>query len=312
MAVAVASKATDKVHQTIGADYNSQRDNLNLVGFKRTLYEWSMHLPAPYELGTEFPLALSPTLLPTRLSELVAAVKKLSASGVVRVLLTKHGAIYFRDVGVQTAADFSQFAAAFGWPAHEDIGNPVRRTVLAPNVATANEGPNTQPIYPHNEFGLSPHYPQYVLFYCAGAPEQGGETPINSSIVLYERLKETVPEFLNALEAKPGTQYHNADTKQGVKYQLFYPKKPRDNVSSPGTSVLQSYGKKILDSDGVEDRRAKIEKEIKRLPTATWQWENQSESNQLGDLRVWQRLPGMLQNPDICRRVAEQCSAPET
>lgn len=57
-------------------------------------------------------------------------------------------------------------------------------------------------MYPHNEFGLSPHYPAYVFFYCLEAPETGGETPINSSIVLYRRLKEVVPEFLEEIEEK--------------------------------------------------------------------------------------------------------------
>lgn len=45
--------------------------------------------------------------------------------------------------------------------------------MLAPNVATANEGPNTMPVYPHNEFVLSPHYPAYVLFFCVKAAEEG-------------------------------------------------------------------------------------------------------------------------------------------
>lgn len=76
-------------------------------------------------------------------------------------------------------------------------------------------------------------------------------------------------------------------------YQLFYPNTPRDDISSAGTSVLQSYGIHVRDNDTVEQARNKIESEIRRLPTATWTWENQSEANELGDLRVWQRLPGM-------------------
>lgn len=77
-----------------------------------------------------------------------------------------------------------------------------------------------------------------------------------------------------------------------MKYQLFYPNKPRSDTSSPGTSVLQSYGIKVEDTDSVDEARRKIELEIQRLPTTTWEWVNQSEENPLGDLRVWQRLPG--------------------
>ncbi len=47
----------------------------------------------------------------------------------------------------------------------------------------------------------------------------------------------------------------------------------------------------MVDSDNVEEARAKVETEIRRLPTATWQWENQSAENELGDLRVFQVLP---------------------
>jgi hypothetical protein len=111
-------------------------------------------------------------------------------------------------------------------------------------------------------------------------PILGGETPINNSVVLYKELKERHPEFIEELE------------KKGVKYQLFHPNGPRDQVASAGTTVLQAYGQHVLDSDDTETARAKIEKEIRRLPTAEWIWENQSEENPLGDLRVWQHLPG--------------------
>lgn len=180
---------------------------------------------------------------------------------------------------------FSRFAHAFGWAPHEDIGNPVRRVVHAKNVASANEGPNTQPVYPHNEFGLSPHFPAYVFFYCVSPPETGGETPINNSIVLYRRLKERHPQFIKDIE------------KKGVKYQLFYDNAPRDQTSSARNSVLQAYGGNVLDGDDTETAREKIETEVRRLPTATWQWENQSESNRLGDLRVWQHLPAVRDHP---------------
>ncbi|KAL1955321.1 hypothetical protein VTO42DRAFT_8661 [Malbranchea cinnamomea] len=259
-----------------------ERFELNGAGsvtFEPAPYAPSRNISASYISNTTFPLSLTPSIPNQPVASLVAAIKKLSSDGTIRKLLTDHGAIYFQNLGLSGADEFSQFASAFGWLPHEDIGNPVRRTVHAFNVATANEGPNTQPVYPHNEFGLSPHYPAYVLFYCAGEPETGGETPINNSIVLYEELKARHPEFIEKIE------------KKGVLYQLFYPNTPREDNTSPGTSVLQSYGKHVLDTDSVDEARAKIEKEIRRLPTATWTWENQSEANQLGDLRVWQRLP---------------------
>lgn len=122
---------------------------------------------------TDFPISLAPSDRDAKVDDIVAAARDLAVTGQVRNLLDKHGAIYFQNLKLQDAHEFSKFAHAFGWLPHEDIGNPVRRTILAKNVATANEGPNTQPVYPHNEFGLSPHYPAYVLFYCVSAPETG-------------------------------------------------------------------------------------------------------------------------------------------
>ncbi|KAL2018684.1 hypothetical protein VTK56DRAFT_519 [Thermocarpiscus australiensis] len=248
-------------------------------------YEPSVDLPAPYPEGTTFPFSLRPSRADPSLDDIVAEIQHLTASGQIQSLLDRHGAIYFQDLGLKDAHEFSKFAHAFGFEPHEDIGNPVRRTILAPNVATANEGPNTVPVYPHNEFGLSPHYPAYVFFYCLSAPETGGETPINNSVILLDWLKKRHPEFIAELERK------------GVKYQLFHRNGPRDQTSSAGTTVLQAYGQYVLDSDDTETARQKIEKEIRRLPTATWEWVNRSESNELGDLRVWQVLPAIRNHP---------------
>ncbi|KAK1755437.1 Clavaminate synthase-like protein [Echria macrotheca] len=254
-------------------------------------YAASVTLPASpsYPDNTTFPLCLSPHPSSSSLDEIIAEIRTLSASGKIAALLNRHGgAIYFSGLNLRDADEFSRFAHAFvgnGWKAHEEIGNPVRRTVVAPNVATANEGPNTMAVYPHNEFGLSPHFPGVVMFYCVAAAESGGETPINNSIILYEHLREQHPEFIEEVE------------KRGIKYQLFHPNGPRDQTASAGTTVLQAYGQHVLDSDDVETARDKIEKEIRRLPTATWRWENVSEGNLLGDLRVFQVLPAVRKHP---------------
>ncbi|KAF2011585.1 Clavaminate synthase-like protein [Aaosphaeria arxii CBS 175.79] len=253
--------------------------------FAEAEYKPTVFLPSPYPKGTVFPFTLAPVQSKTPLHDVIAEIQDLSKTGKIRSLLNTHGAIFFKDLKIENAEQFSQFAHSFGYVPHEDIGNPVRRTILAKNVATANEGPNTQPVYPHNEFGLSPHFPAYVFFYCFSAPDTGGETPINNSIILYQQLKEKHPEFIKEIEEK------------GVKYQLFYVNSSRDQTTSPGNSVLQAYGEHVNDTDDTETARQKIEKEIQRLPTARWIWENQSESNPLGDLRVWQHLPAVRKHP---------------
>lgn len=136
-------------------------------------YAPAVRLPSSTNETSTFPLSLSPSRPKSSLADILLETGELSRSGGLHKLLDQHGAIYFQNLGLKNAEEFSAFAHSFGWTAHEDIGNPVRRTIHAKNVATANEGPNTQPVYPHNEFGLSPHYPAYVLFFCLLAPESG-------------------------------------------------------------------------------------------------------------------------------------------
>lgn len=139
-----------------------------------------------------------------RLDDIVQEAIRLARSGELDTLLNKHGAVYFKDLGLKDAGEFSEFAHAFGWVPHEDIGNPVRRTIHARNVASANEGPNTQPVYPHNEFGLSPHYPSYVLFYCVTAPETGTYDLVEGKSVITElctRRRDAYQQFSPALRS---------------------------------------------------------------------------------------------------------------
>lgn len=140
--------------------------------FQTKGYKPSVQLSLPSG-NTNFPVSLGSSDPLARTDDIIAAATDLRATGQIQSLLDRHGAIYFQNLRLKDAHEFSKFAHAFGWSPHEVIGNPVRRTVLAKNVATANEGPNTQHVYPHNEFGLSPHYPAYVLFYCISAPDSG-------------------------------------------------------------------------------------------------------------------------------------------
>lgn len=127
----------------------------------------------------------------------------------------------FRDTPLRTADDFSRFAHVLAkggnWTYHVDKGLMVVRFVHAPNVATANEGPPHLAIGSHNEYGLSSHFPSYAFFFCVSQPTNGGETPIASSLELYDRLQERAPEFAKVLRDKGVrfTIHHPRDTIQG-------------------------------------------------------------------------------------------------
>lgn len=43
-------------------------------------------------------------------------------------------------------------------------------------------------------------YPSKLFFFCEIEPESGGETPIVLSHIIYERMKDKYPEFIEQLE----------------------------------------------------------------------------------------------------------------
>lgn len=92
--------------------------------------------------SAEFPLALRPANgWSPSLQDSVEAISQVSSSGELKTLVQKHGgALLIRGLPIKTPEDYSIFAHAFGFVAHEEVGRPPIRTVLAKNVKTANEG----------------------------------------------------------------------------------------------------------------------------------------------------------------------------
>lgn len=89
-----------------------------------------------------FPLALrAESSEPATVQDHVGALKQLAASGKIFELVRKHGgAVLIRGLPIETPQDYSELAHAFGFDAHEEVGRPPMRTVLAKNIKTANEG----------------------------------------------------------------------------------------------------------------------------------------------------------------------------
>lgn len=92
--------------------------------------------------SAKFSLALRPTSgwIPS-LQEYVDAIHQLSSTDELNRLVNRHGgALIIRGLPIKTPEDYSKVAHAFGFVAHEEVGRPPIRTVLAKNVKTANEG----------------------------------------------------------------------------------------------------------------------------------------------------------------------------
>ncbi|KAK2971126.1 hypothetical protein RJ640_008550 [Escallonia rubra] len=148
-----------------------------------------------------FPAVLTPnpkSKLPNTLSLTTQAIR--DQKPWLDSLLYKSGAILFRGFPVNSASDFNDVVEAFGYDELPYIGGAAPRTNVVGRVFTANESPPDQKIPFHHEMSQVPDYPSKLFFFCEVEPGSGGETPIVLSHIVYERMKERYPEFVERLE----------------------------------------------------------------------------------------------------------------
>ncbi|KAL5755936.1 hypothetical protein ACOSQ2_020682 [Xanthoceras sorbifolium] len=150
-----------------------------------------------------FPAVLSPNpttaaAVPCSASHLIEAIK--SRRPFLDSLLHKTGAVLFRGFDVKTAKDFNDVVEAFGYEDFPNLGGTALRTQVFGRVYTANESPPDQKIGFHHEVAQAPQFPSKLFFFCEVEPASGGETPIVLSHIVYERMKQRYPEFVEKLE----------------------------------------------------------------------------------------------------------------
>ncbi|KAG9449092.1 hypothetical protein H6P81_009057 [Aristolochia fimbriata] len=118
----------------------------------------------------------------------------------LEALLRSSGAILLRDFSVNTASEFNQVVEAFGYPELPYVGGAAPRTNVVGRVFTANESPPDKKIPFHHEMAQVPDYPSKLFFFCEVEPGNAGETPIVLSHLVYEKMKEKYPAFVEKLE----------------------------------------------------------------------------------------------------------------
>ncbi|KAI9160483.1 hypothetical protein LWI28_008527 [Acer negundo] len=155
-----------------------------------------------------FPSLLSPNPLtttttkaaavPCSVSDLIETIK--SQKLFLESLLHKTGAVLFRGFDVKTAEDFNDVIEAFGYEDFPSLGGTALRTQVFGRVFTANESPPDQKIGFHHEMVQALQFPSKLFFFCEVEPASGGETPIVLSHIVYERMRQNYPEFVDKLE----------------------------------------------------------------------------------------------------------------
>lgn len=240
-------------------------------------------LGSPHAPDTVSPLALRASYhgdTEPALDHVISTVKSLQSNNTFTQKLAEHGTLLFRDLPIHNAEDFSKFAHAFGFKPHEIIGIVVDRPLLAPNVAPANEAPKEVLIYNHNESPQVPHAPEYIFFYSHRAPAVGGETPISSSIELFQRAKAELPDFIATLASK------------GILSRVTYKVAAQ---YTGGSTLAQAFGKEVVEGDDAATRKAKVEAQIRRYNRdghTTWEWTDNDET-----LILTHHLPAIRTHP---------------
>ena len=125
-------------------------------------------------------------------------------------LAGRHGAVLFRGFPLASPEDFDAFVAAFNlpnFPYYESLSNAVRVN-WTERVFSANEAPPEVTIYLHHEMAQTPFFPQQLFFFCQQPADEGGQTPICRSDLLFERLAQRCPRFARDCQGK-GLRYSN-------------------------------------------------------------------------------------------------------
>ncbi|XP_050285977.1 clavaminate synthase-like protein At3g21360 isoform X2 [Quercus robur] len=152
--------------------------------------------------GIQFPSVLSPNpkshTPPSSLSLFTQAIK--TEKTFLDSVLHKSGAVLFRGFPVNTASDFNDVVEAFGFEELPYVGGAAPRSNVVGRVFTTNDSPPDQKIPFHHEMAQVTTFPSKLFFFCEVEPGSGGETPIVLSHLVYEKMKERHPEFVERLE----------------------------------------------------------------------------------------------------------------
>ncbi|XP_020227772.1 clavaminate synthase-like protein At3g21360 [Cajanus cajan] len=148
--------------------------------------------------GVPFPAVVSS---PLTLTDAVKTHKPFLES-----LLLQSGAVLFRGFPLSTPSHFNDVVEAFGYEELPYVGGAAPRTNVVGRVFTANESPPDQKIPFHHEMAQVPEFPSKLFFFCQVEPRSGGETPIVLSHLVYQRMRDKYPYFVQRLE-KHGLLY---------------------------------------------------------------------------------------------------------
>ncbi|RAK82240.1 Clavaminate synthase-like protein [Aspergillus fijiensis CBS 313.89] len=242
----------------------------------------------PYGLEIHRPDGAASSGVPT-VDDAVTAIASLAESGRLSELLQRHGAVLIHGIGHPSAETFARLVNAAekarGSHPFEQIGLAGKRTLVAENVWTANEGPSDRRFYQHNEYSRYTRFPSNIHFYCQTKAPRGGQTPIAHSALVYERLQCAVPALVHEVHQR------------GLAMKMVFRAPGHEGRGNEfNWAGEHSFGQEFEAGDDRDTQKAKVEAQVRRL-TPSFRWLKDDT------LELTQHIPGIQRAPASGRPV---------
>ncbi len=143
----------------------------------------------PYAPDARLPLVVEPALPEVSLAGWLAAQRPAVAER-----LREHGAILFRNFGIETLERFKEAASAFTPELLDYSERAAPRTEVGKSVYTSTEFPADQTIPMHHEMSYAHQWPKKLWFFCRQASAGGGRTPVADDRLVIERIAPEIQE----------------------------------------------------------------------------------------------------------------------
>ena len=152
--------------------------------------------------------------------------------------LLKHGGLLFRNFDVKSASEFEQYIRVISGDLLEYTYRSTPRSHVSGHIYTSTEYPADQSIPLHNEMAYSRRWPMKIWFFCTKSAEQGGETPIADSRVVFNRINPKIRERFQRKKVMYVRTYgHGLDLPWQNVFQTESKSKVEDYCRSVGIEV---------------------------------------------------------------------------
>lgn len=110
----------------------------------------------------------------------------------VRQIIRDYGGVLLRGFDVESLSQFNRFALTFSPELLEYTNKSTPRTNLGGRIYTSTEYPADKRIPLHNENSYSSVWGEFVIFFCAVEPGEGGETPLADASKVLGRIDDCI------------------------------------------------------------------------------------------------------------------------